>query len=832
MDMDATKNVPTTCWSAARQYAALGLHIVPLRHRSPTGFCSCGKGQDCPENSRAKHPIMVGWQKQASADPAVIDEWERKFPRANIGVLLGAKSGVIDVEYDTDEGRQTADRLLNGVRTPTYESGNRSIHRLFQWRDDLPGGAVIHVAGLEIRTGNDQKGAQSVLPPSVHRTGRLYEWIIPPEQAAPAPIPSALLALIANVAGEEELKGHRGTAPQIDNRELALDALARLNKSRTINYDDWLHVGMALHSVDQSLLPAWDGWSQSCSDKYQPGACAGRWASFTAGSGVGLGSLIYWARQDGWRPPWERNGHAKGARRKGKGSPAAAAEDSGLVKTLADAICALDYFAQDAGGRLYVYVNGVYRPHGERHIKGMVKTLLIMGDNTKKWSSRLASEVVEFIRTDAPELPDRPRTDLVNVENGMFRVEDRLLLPHDPKYLSAVQLPVKYDPAATCPSIEAFVRATFPPDADLLAWEIPGVLMVPATWLGKAILLLGEGCNGKSVWLSLLVRFIGKHNVATMPLHKLEIDKFAVSRLVEKLANVCADLPSEHLAGTSVFKALTGGDSLTGEYKFRDSFDLEPYARLVFSANHPPRSADSSAAFFRRWLVIPFDHTFTPDEQIPRDVLDARLQAPEELSGMLNKAIEGLRRVQRQRRFSEVESTQAAWRDFHSTTDPLAVWLDRYTIDDPDCIVTKQTLRVAYNAQVERDGRPAITAKAFGQALYKLRPNVEEAQRTVGGRLQWCYIGIGMAHGATDSQDSRDSRDSLLYFSRTREGENREDKDSSGVENIRGNPVNPVNPVGCPHANVAETPTRDGYVNRQCRDCGVNLPCRKQEQPA
>ncbi len=447
-------------------------------------------------------------------------------------------------------------------------------------------------------------------------------------------------------------------------------------------------------------------------------------------------------------------------------------ENPGRVKTLADAICLTEHFGQDAGGKLYRYHGGAFRPGGEKHVKARVKTLLTAWGDTKAWSTRLASEVVEFIRIDAPELPDRPQIDLVNVENGMVRVADGVLLPHDPKYLSAMQLPVKYDPDATCPSIDAFVAAVFPVDAHALAWEIPGVLMVPATWLQKAILLLGEGCNGKSVWLSLIVRFLGKHNVATMPLHKLEIDKFAVSRLVGKLANVCADLPSEHLAGTSTFKALTGGDILTGEYKFKDSFDLEPFARLVFSANYPPRSGDSSAAFFRRWLVIPFDHTFGPDEQIPRDVLDARLQSPLELSGLLNKALEGLRRVHQQRRFSEPASVQEAWRDFHATTDPLAVWLDRYTVDDPAAYVPKQTIRVAYNAQVERAGRPAMTAKGFGQSLYKLRPNIEEAQRTVAGKYQWCYIGIGLVSQldeAPNAPNARDARNPSLSFTQARE---------------------------------------------------------------
>ena len=262
---------------------------------------------------------------------------------------------------------------------------------------------------------------------------------------------------------------------------------------------------------------------------------------------------------------------------------------------LADAICSTESFAQDAGGKLYHYKDGAFRPHGEKYIKTRVKALLTIWRETKAWSTRLASEVVEYIRTDATELPDRPRMDLVNVENGMVRVEDGVLLPHDPKYLSVVQLPVWYDPAAACPNIEAFVASTFPNDAHTLAWEIPGVLMVPATWLQKAILLLGEGSNGKSTWLSLLVRFLGKHNVSSKSLHKLENDKFASARLVGKLANICADLPSEHLAGTSVFKALTGEDSqVDAEYKFKDSFDMEPFRVWCF-----PRTIPAEQRFFR-----------------------------------------------------------------------------------------------------------------------------------------------------------------------------------------------------------------------------------------
>ena len=431
---------------------------------------------------------------------------------------------------------------------------------------------------------------------------------------------------------------------------------------------------------------------------------------------------------------------------------------TGLIKTLADRICAADRFTQDAGGRLYRYAGGNYKRRGDEHIRRRVKQLCLALRETNEWSSHLASEVVEYVRVDSPELWERPLDNVVNVENGLLRITDGALLPHTPDHLSSIQLPVKYDPAASCPNIERFVAEVFPADARDLAWELPGVLMIPVTWTQKAVLLLGEGANGKSVYLALQVRFLGRENVASIPLHKLEENQFASARLVGRLANICADLPSSHLAATTIFKWLTGEDLMDSEKKFQEGTDIRPFARLVFSANHPPRSADSSGAFFRRWLVLPFDRTFSPNEQIPRHILDAQLQSPDELSGMLNRALEGLRRVQSQKGFSQPESVQAAFQEFHATTDPLAIWLDHNAVDSPELFCPISALRAAYNASAEREGRPPLSPKAFGMAIARNRPRIVRKQRMFGGRLQWVYLGIGLA-----SMPPLDSHDSQRY---------------------------------------------------------------------
>jgi P4 family phage/plasmid primase-like protien len=434
----------------------------------------------------------------------------------------------------------------------------------------------------------------------------------------------------------------------------------------------------------------------------------------------------------------------KAASPTGEGPPEAIAQ-VGLTKALADEILKTDSFAQDAGDKLYRYAHGVYLPGGAAVVKRRVKALLEKWDLAAEWSSHRAEEVVEYLRVDTPTLWESPPVHVLNLQNGLLDVETRELLGHAPEHLSAVQLLVEYYARATCPAWERFVADVFPPDARDLAWEIIAWLMTADTSIQKAILLEGEGGNGKSTFLRAVIAFLGRHNVASLSLQKLEADRFAAARLVGRLANICPDLPSEHLAGTSMFKALTGGDIITAEYKYRDSFEFTPFARLVFSANHLPRSSDGSPAFFDRWVVIPFHQSFRGTaREIPRAELDARLADPKELSGVLNKALAVLPRL-RQKGFTVSASMQQAAEEFRQTTDPLAVWLERHTTEHGDAVIAKDALVQAYNADCDRAGRSRVSKNAFGRALRRLRPRLEDAQRFWEGREQvWVWLGIGL----------------------------------------------------------------------------------------
>lgn len=431
-------------------------------------------------------------------------------------------------------------------------------------------------------------------------------------------------------------------------------------------------------------------------------------------------------------------------------------EKIATTKVLADIICADNHFAQDAGGKLYRYSGGVYKLYAERYIQQQVKTILEDYGLWEKWSTHRASEVVEYIRVDAPDLWERPPLERVNVANGILELETGTLSPHSPEYLSPVQLPVEYDPEARCPEWERFVETTFPADTQDLAFEIVADLMTPDRSIQKALLLIGEGDNGKSVYLRAVGAFVGSTNVAGVSIHKLESDRFAASRLLGKLANICPDLPSEHLSQTSVFKAVTGGDVLNAEYKYRESFEFVPFARMLFSANAAPRASDASHAFFRRWMVVPFEASFTEGEKIPREVLDARLADPGELSGVLNKAL-ALRARVRDEGFTESESMREAAEEFRQMTDPVRVWLDQNTIEGVQVFVSKDALASAYNESRARAGQAGMTKKAFALALKRARPEVEDGRRTMSGHTTHCWIGLGLKSNAPE-QPSNGSR--------------------------------------------------------------------------
>ncbi|MBV8265113.1 MAG: PriCT-2 domain-containing protein [Planctomycetaceae bacterium] len=74
-----------------------------------------------------------------------------------------------------------------------------------------------------------------------------------------------------------------------------------------VHYDTWVNIGMALHDWDSVVgLDLWEEYSRRSTKKHVNGFCEVSWKTFVKGKGLGIGSIIFWAEEHGWTPPWKR----------------------------------------------------------------------------------------------------------------------------------------------------------------------------------------------------------------------------------------------------------------------------------------------------------------------------------------------------------------------------------------------------------------------------------------------------------------------------------------------------------------------------------------------
>jgi hypothetical protein len=190
--------------SAAHYAAAFGWPMVQNYGMRPDGGCMCRLGKGC--GMPGKHPVHDDWLLHVTADEEKIASWYETGDPWNIGLPLGPSSGVIDTEWDDEKSLATAKRFgLLGIPTVGYVS-SRGGHRLWKLDKRLAelSKGVKKIDGLEVRFGGGGKMTQSIIPPSVHHTGKMYAWEpgMSPDEIELATMPEALvLAVIAACGG-------------------------------------------------------------------------------------------------------------------------------------------------------------------------------------------------------------------------------------------------------------------------------------------------------------------------------------------------------------------------------------------------------------------------------------------------------------------------------------------------------------------------------------------------------------------------------------------------------------------------------------------------------
>ncbi|MHA1973468.1 MAG: DNA primase family protein [Candidatus Hodarchaeales archaeon] len=445
-----------------------------------------------------------------------------------------------------------------------------------------------------------------------------------------------------------------------------------------------------------------------------------------------------------------------------------------FVNFLLDSLPA-DYIASpmDARGGDLIYwysESGIYEKTGIPRLEQLLQETL--GDDC---TARKQNEVIKQLQVSTYVNRDDFFTatpEIIVLNNGVYNLRTEKFEHHSPLYRALTKLPHDYNPKAKCPKIvKTLVEIAGKDIAALQEWI--GYHLYRSYPIHKVALFIGTGSNGKTQVLRLIRKLLGSENCSSVSLYQITSDKYATAEFYGKMANISPDVGATELKYTGTFKALTGEDPVHAREIYGKPFDFYNYAKMNFACNQIPESPDNSDAFFRRFMFFRFKNKFVDEKEFTANpklennpnvkrkkpsIMD-EITSPEELSGLINWALKGLKRLLKNGEFSNSQSTEEIREYYTTMSNPLLAFVTKHLIQDPEAFETTDRVYNSYVQYCRDNGFVAEKKSQFGSKLSGEITYSKERKRLDGVRVN-CYVGIKLVNWG-DSVHSGHSGHSL-----------------------------------------------------------------------
>lgn len=326
------------------------------------------------------------------------------------------------------------------------------------------------------------------------------------------------------------------------------------------------------------------------------------------------------------------------------------------------------------------------------------------------------------------------------------------LAPQDEAWWSPHVLPYQYNPKASFGRYwESFLRINLDGDESVaqLLQEWMGYCLTPWTIYQKALVLEGEGANGKSVFQAVLKAIVGPANVSHVGIDLLG-ERFQLSELDGKLVNITDEVGKLDSVAEGKVRAIVSGQPVSLEKKGRDPISVSLPCKMCIAWNEPPRLRDKTEATWRRLMIVRLNHRIPEGERIPgMDSVDWWTKGPGagELPGIFNWALEGLARLVARGSFEEPESVRETVSEFRSSANPTQKFLlDHVELGEKEDSIPSADLYSQYSKWMKDNGYLALGESTFGSDIRRVFPGVVKKrtwiQTQAGPARIYTYSGI------------------------------------------------------------------------------------------
>jgi putative DNA primase/helicase len=339
----------------------------------------------------------------------------------------------------------------------------------------------------------------------------------------------------------------------------------------------------------------------------------------------------------------------------------------------------------------------------------------------------------------ADELDSNPW--LLNVDNGTIDLKTGKLHKHRRADLITKLAPVRYNPAATCPTWDWFLGRVMASRQDLIRYlqKAVGYGLTGDTREQCLFVAYGLGANGKSTLLGAVTGLLGEYAqqtpTQTLLLRRNDSIPNDLARLRGARFVTAVEAESDRKLAEGLVKQMTGGDKIAARFLHGEFFEFTPTFKLFLAVNHKPVIQGTDYAIWRRMRLIPFTVTIPESEQ--DKTLPDKLMA--ERAGILRWAIEGCL-AWRQEGLTPPEVVTQATKEYRAEMDPLQPFIDAWCYIDPKVWTPAKLL---YDQYVEWCRRQEETPIAKGEVGTRLSEKGFKPDRTKSQRIWWGLVPFG-----------------------------------------------------------------------------------------
>lgn len=329
-----------------------------------------------------------------------------------------------------------------------------------------------------------------------------------------------------------------------------------------------------------------------------------------------------------------------------------------------------------------------------------------------KTGSRVNS-IYSLLKAECVSTEELDRQPVFTFKNGTLNLLTGEFREHRESDLCSISVDYPYDPDAWSQRWIEFIEEVAENDERKmnLLQEIAGYVLFSNCSLQKCFFLLGEGANGKSVYLDVLTHVFGSGNISNVEMSGL-IEPFQRIRLYSSILNISSETQSDVKGAESVFKQLVVGDSVNGCYKGKDFKEFRTRAKFISACNDYIKSRDVTTGFLRRICFVSFNARFVDEPgqgemRADRNLTDKLLA---DLSGIFNWIYAGYKILRDAKQFSVPADQLETMEGFSRDINPVVSFIeDEVTTGE----ISRDTLYRQYVDWCKANGHMAMSRTSF-----------------------------------------------------------------------------------------------------------------------